>query len=37
MRSAGDMVEVRANFYEDEEFGKLTKDTWFELRPDYLQ
>ncbi|KAK7899746.1 hypothetical protein LTR67_003491 [Exophiala xenobiotica] len=32
-----DMVEVRADFYEDEEFKKLTKDTHFELRPDYLE
>ncbi|KAJ9497373.1 hypothetical protein H2202_007177 [Exophiala xenobiotica] len=32
-----DMVEVRADFYDDEEFEKLTKDTHFELRPDYLE
>ncbi|KIW11460.1 hypothetical protein PV08_10760 [Exophiala spinifera] len=34
--SAGGTVEVRANFYEDGEFDRLTKDTWFQLRPDYL-
>jgi hypothetical protein len=32
-----DMVEVRADFYEDDEFETLTKDTHFELRPDYLE
>ncbi len=36
-RSAKDMVEVRADFYEDDEFETLTKDTHFELRPDYLE
>ncbi|KAI1609984.1 phytanoyl-dioxygenase family protein [Exophiala viscosa] len=35
--STSDMVEVRASFYDDEEFQKLTKDAIFELRPDYLE
>ncbi|KIW78222.1 hypothetical protein Z517_08055 [Fonsecaea pedrosoi CBS 271.37] len=38
MKAGGhDMVEVRANFYEDGDFEKVTKDTHFELRPDYLE
>ena len=36
-KSAKDMVEIRADFYEDDEFETMTKDTHFELRPDYLE
>ncbi|KAJ9156200.1 Phytanoyl-dioxygenase family protein [Pleurostoma richardsiae] len=33
---AQDKVEVRANFYEDKEFEVLKADTYFDLRPTYL-
>lgn len=36
MGSAKGRVEVRANFYDDEEFAKTTADTYFDIRPQYL-
>lgn len=35
MGSARGRVEVRANFYDDEEFATTTKDTYFDIRPQY--
>lgn len=32
---AKNLVEVRANFYEDEEFEKSTADTFFDISPQY--
>lgn len=34
--NALDQVEVRANMYTDEEMKTLTVDSYFNLRPDYL-
>lgn len=35
MGTAKGRVEVRANFQDDEEFAQTTKDTYFDIRPQY--
>ena len=35
--NAQEKVEVRANFYGEEEFKTLKSDTYFNLRPQYLE
>lgn len=35
--NAGDMVDVRAQFYSDEEYAETKNDMIFNLRPTYLE